>query len=92
MEATTVKSVTDPDAVRERLREIRHLGYAWVHGEFSDELNSIAAPVIGLSGVIGAIGVHGPAYRFPELGHEEAIAARVVDAADQLSAAYRRAG
>ncbi len=92
MEVATEKSVTDPEAVRDRLLEIRSDGYAWVFGEFSDELNSIAAPVFGLSGVIGAIGVHGPAYRFPQEGGEDAVAARVVAAADQLSAAYRRTG
>lgn len=83
----TGRSVTDPRAVRRRLREIAAEGTAWVFEEYSLELNSVAAPVRNAAGrVVAAIHVHGPAYRFPAEGRQAEIAAAVVTAADRVSA------
>ncbi len=91
LEAATPRTVTDPAAIRRRLAQIRADGYCWVYGEFLEELNSVAAPVFGVTGLIGAIGVHGPSYRFPKEGEEGRIAGRVVDVAAKLSEAHSRA-
>jgi len=92
LEPATRKSVADRAAIRERLVAIREDGYCWVFGEFSEELNSVAAPVFGPTGVIGAISVHGPAFRFPNPGSEERIGRRICEVADLLSATYRVIG
>ena len=89
LEATTSKSVTEPEQIRARLEKIREDGYSWVFGEFSEELNSVAAPVTGPAGVIGALGVHGPAFRFPTPGTERRIGERVRHVAGLLSSTYR---
>jgi len=89
--APTAASITDPEAIRDRLSAIRRDGYSWVYGEFVEELNSVAAPVFGMSGLIGSIGIHGPSYRFPKPGRAEAVAAQVVDVASKLSEAHQRA-
>lgn len=87
--AATSRSVTDPAQIRSRLDDIRRDGYFWVFGELTEELNSVAAPVFGRTGIIGAIGVHGPAYRFPGDADAAAIARRVAEVAASLSDAHR---
>ena len=70
---------TDPDALRERLREIRRDGFAWVHEEFDEGIYSVAAPIADALGeVVAAVHVHGPSYRFPADGQDPAIAGAVV--------------
>ncbi len=89
MVAETPNSVTDPGAIRERLERIKRDGYCWVWGELTVELNSVAAPVFGRSAVIGAISVHGPAFRFPGDRDPVEIGERVADVAASLSHAHR---
>lgn len=87
---STSTSVTDPATIRSRLAEIRRTGYSWVYAEFDESINSVAAPVRdGTGKVLAALHVHGPAYRFPEPGTDEAIGRAVKEAADKLSAQLR---
>ena len=79
-------TMTDPDELRERLEQVRSIGYAWVHEEFAEGINSVAAPVFESDGrVEAALHVHGPAYRFPnpDLTHDHGMA--VIEAARRLS-------
>ena len=93
LETFTPATVTDPAALRARLRRIQHDGYAWVFGEFSVGINSVAAGVANEDGeVVAAVHLHGPSYRFPEPGGEERIGEEVVAAAARISARIRRAG
>ncbi len=90
MEAFTPATVTDPASLRERLRRVQHDGYAWVFGEFSVGINSVAAGVASADGeVVAAVHLHGPSYRFPEAGTEERIGAEVVASAARISARIR---
>lgn len=89
----TDRSIVDPDEVRARLAEVRARGFAWVSGEFSDDINSVAAPVRAADGeTIAAVHVHGPAYRFPAKGEADAIARQVISAAARLSQRLSRSG
>jgi DNA-binding IclR family transcriptional regulator len=86
----TKRSMTDPDALRERLRDVRERGFAWVIEEYADALNSVAAPVHNAHGdVVAAVHVHGPAFRFPGCDAGDATATRigrtVASAADRVS-------
>lgn len=82
----TPRTVVDPPALRRRLGEVREQGYAWGLEEFVLGINSVAAPVRDAGGnPVAAIHCHGPAYRFPERGREDEIAARVVAAARALA-------
>jgi len=88
--ATSPHTMTDPDRLRQRLLELARTGYAWVHDEFVDGMSSVAAGIGDASGgVVAAIHVHGPSYRFPA-GREEEIGTLVVDAAARVSVALRR--
>jgi DNA-binding IclR family transcriptional regulator len=82
LERLTARTVVDPRRLRRRLEEVRGRGYAWGLEEYADGIDSVAAAVRDRRGkAIAALHVHGPSYRFPPAGEEEAIAARVVAAA-----------
>jgi DNA-binding IclR family transcriptional regulator len=90
LERFTQRTMTEPAAVRARLASVRRDGYAWVHEEFAEGLNSVAAPIEDRTGVVvAAVHVHGPSYRFPAAKDEAEIAATVVDAAHAISARLR---
>jgi IclR family transcriptional regulator, acetate operon repressor len=89
-ERFTPRTLTEPDAVRERLRDVRRRGYAWAIEEFDAGISSIAAPIADASGeVIAAVHVHGPSYRFPRPDGAAAIAQIVVAGAATIAAGLR---
>lgn len=90
-ERFTERTLVDADALRERLREVRRDGYAWTREEFDRGISSVAAPIADASGeVIAAVHIHGPSYRFPSAGQEDAIAGRVVSAAATIAGNLRQ--
>lgn len=79
-------TMTDPDELRDRLEQVRSIGYVWVYEEFAEGINSVAAPVFERDGrVEAALHVHGPAYRFPnpDYTHDHGVA--VIEASQRLS-------
>jgi DNA-binding IclR family transcriptional regulator len=90
LEAFTPRTLTAPDALRERLAEVRADGYAWVHEEFAEGLSSVAAGVADATGSLAAaVHVHGPAYRFPQSDESE-VGGQVLAAATRASERLRR--
>ena len=90
MERFTDRTLTDADAVRERLREVRRQGYIWAMDEFEAGISSIAAPIADASGeVIAAVHVHGPSYRFPAEGSKAELAQQVLAGAARIAAGLR---
>jgi IclR family transcriptional regulator, acetate operon repressor len=86
LEGYTTSTLVDPDRIRARLETIRDSGHCWVHEEFAEGINSVAAPVLADGKrALGAIHVHGPAYRFPTEGNADSIASLVMDAAARFS-------
>lgn len=83
----TTRSLTTADALRERLAAVRRDGWSVTDRELSDEIASVAAPVHGPAGVVAALHVHGPAYRFPEAAARAALVGAVVTAAANMAAA-----
>lgn len=74
-----------------RLAAIAKRDSEWVYGEFSDEINSVAAPVFNGNGAaVAALHVHGPSYRFPGARDPTTIAAAVAAAATRMSARLKR--
>jgi DNA-binding IclR family transcriptional regulator len=87
LERFTPRTMTDPAALRERLAQIRADGHAWIHEEFAAGLNSVAAAIPGGdAGVVAAIHVHGPSYRFPASGEDDEIGRQVVATASRIGA------
>lgn len=88
LERMTTNTVTDPEAIRQRLAAAREDGFVWVFEEFVEGINSVAAPVLTEgSAVAGAVHVHGPAYRFPGDADIAGIGRVVAEAASRLSEA-----
>ncbi len=84
----TSKTVIDPEQILPRLEVARRQGYLWAHEEFSEGINSVAAPLYNNTGVVmGALHSHGPAYRFPDETMEEIIGQRLVQVAAIISEA-----
>lgn len=64
LERFTDKTIVDPDELREQLREVRELGYAYTVEELETGLNGVAAPIRRPGDQpAAAIGVYGPAFR-----------------------------
>jgi DNA-binding IclR family transcriptional regulator len=90
MERFTDRTLADPDAVRERLRDIRRRGFAWAIEEFDDGISSIAAPIADASGeVIAAVHVHGPSYRFPTAEAESGLPQVLLAGAARIAGGLR---
>jgi len=86
LEALTERTMTNPNALRDRFETVRAQGYVWAVQEFTDDINSVAAPITDQSGrVTLALHVHGPAFRFPgdldksELGDRVAATAQRIE-------------
>jgi len=90
MERFTDHTLTDADAVRERLHEVRRQGYNWAMDEFEAGISSIAAPIADASGeVIAAVHVHGPSFRFPAEGSKAELAQLLLAGAARIAAGLR---
>ena len=90
LERFTERTLVDADAVRERLLDVRRRGHAWAIEEFDAGISSVAAPIADSSGeVIAAVHIHGPSYRFPPAGGENALAEAVVTGAARIAAGLR---
>ncbi|HET9083159.1 MAG TPA: IclR family transcriptional regulator [Candidatus Limnocylindrales bacterium] len=90
LERFTPKTLIEPDAIRERLRDVRRRGYAWAIEEFDAGISSVAAPIADDSGeVIAAVHLHGPSYRFPVPGTEGEMAQLVATGAARIAAGLR---
>jgi DNA-binding IclR family transcriptional regulator len=91
-ERFTERTLTDADALRDRLHRVRREGFAWTREEFDRGINSVAAPIADTSGeVVAAVHIHGPSYRFPAAGDETATADRIVASAARIAGSLRQA-
>ena len=64
LEAVTPRTPVDSHWLRAELERVRQSGVATSRGENQPGAASVAAPVFGRQGVVGALSVCGPAYRF----------------------------
>jgi IclR family acetate operon transcriptional repressor len=80
-------TMTEPAALRRRIRAIARRGTEWAVGEYLDDVNSVAAPVLGPDGRLAAVvHVHGPSYRFPKPGDADHVAGLVATTAAGIAA------
>ena len=64
LEPWTMKSITDPELLRQEVDEVRRTGVGFDDAEFNDEVRCIAAPILDFSGqTVAAIGISGPIWR-----------------------------
>ena len=61
------RTIVDPEELRRERRRIRGQGYGLELREFSDDLNSLAAPIRDYTGaIIATVSISGPAIRFTD--------------------------
>ena len=64
LRAYTDRTITNRDALAAEIELVRQRGFAEAFGEREDDLNAVAAPVLGSRGeLVAVIGVQGPAAR-----------------------------
>jgi len=74
LEAFTARTITDRNALAGEIRRTTERGWAQVRGEREEELNAIAAPIVGSRGnLVAILGVQGPASRFDEKAMARAV-------------------
>jgi IclR family transcriptional regulator, KDG regulon repressor len=62
--SNTPKSITNAEALRREVEDVRQTGYALDDGEFDPEVRCLAVPVREFTGnVVGALGISGPIWR-----------------------------
>lgn len=87
LEAFTPNTMTDPGMLLLRFEQIRADGFAWVHREFTDDINSVAAPITDGNGRTShALHIHGPAYRFPGDIDQDELGQRLVATTQRIEA------
>ncbi len=85
LQSFSPQTITDPDAVRERLERIRERGWHIALNDLDEGAFSVAAPIRAADGeVIAAVSVAGAVARFDEERRERYLAA-VSAAAEQIS-------
>lgn len=83
----TPRTISSADELRTRLDETRRHNYTWTIQEFSEEINGVAAPIVGPSGhCVGAITAYGPEFRFPGDDNIGAIATAISEAGARITA------
>ncbi len=83
----TERTIVSPDDLKRRLAETRQRGVVWTRGEYNEGVTSVAAPVYDQKrSIIAAVHCHGPSYRFPLEGTEDAVASAVMTTARRVSA------
>ena len=88
----TPKSITNAEALRRELEDVRQTGYALDDGEFDPEVRCVAVPVREFTGsVVGALGISGPIWRL-SVQTLRARSAIVQAAAEKLSAEFGAGG
>lgn len=84
--AFTDATLTEPEELRKRLQLVHEDGYIWAFEELTEGLNSVGTAIQDSRGrLVGAIHVHGPAYRFPASGTTERIGKRLLEISQRLS-------
>ena len=86
LEATTPRSMTDRRRLRDRFERVGRTGIEWVHEEFAEGINSVAAVVRDRGGAaVAAVHAHGPSYRFPGERSTDEIGKLVAATAERVS-------
>ncbi|KAB8189815.1 helix-turn-helix domain-containing protein [Nonomuraea phyllanthi] len=62
----TESTITDPEALRAELEEVRARGYADNRGEWRPDIAAVAAAVLGPDGPVAGLSISTPASRMPE--------------------------
>jgi len=86
LEKYTPNTVTNPGQLQAVLSTVKKHGIDWSFGEFDEDLNAVAAPILAHNGSpLAAITIYGPAFRFPPAGRQGEIGQLVMEKCRLLS-------
>lgn len=80
----TPRTITDPDELQKKLREIRKEGVAINDREAAKGVRSIAAPVFGRDEIVATVCVSGPANRMTDDRCYEEIKPLLLEATNEI--------
>lgn len=83
-EAFTPSTITTPEALEKELTQVRLAGYAVDDREYHPGVRCVAAPVLGIGGVMASMGISAPADRL-DAERLRVVAPIVVDTAARVS-------
>ena len=84
-EPHTPRTMTDSAELRGRFEQVRIDGFAWAFREFTNDSNSVAAPIITSQGSRSlALHIHGPSFRFPGDRNPDVLGTRVAETAERI--------
>jgi len=90
LEAITEQTITGPEALFERLDQVRERGYATNQEETVEGLGAVSVPIEGPDGgVIGALGISGPINRVVDDDGSSEYAQLLLDAKKELELTIR---
>lgn len=84
-----LQNAPDPDRVRAGVAQARRAGVSWSHGDYVDELSSVASAIVDRTGrAVGALYIYGPSYRFPTEDTVADVERHLRDTAERISRAW----
>lgn len=93
LERYTERTIIDRQVLFEQMKEIAAAGFAVDHGEFNDDLSSVATPVRDYTRtLVGALAVIGPSHRLTRETIAKEIAPEILRAGGELSKRLGYAG
>jgi DNA-binding IclR family transcriptional regulator len=82
----TEKTITDRKVLVEQMQEVSETGYAVDHGEFSQDVSSVAVPVRDYTRtLVGVLGIAGPGHRLNPETIKQDIVPQLLRAGSDLS-------
>lgn len=83
----TPQSITDPNFLRQQLKEVRRRGYACTQDEYEQGLIALASPIRAANGqVVAAVGLGAPTFRLPAAHERHQIIEQVINTAKSITA------
>jgi DNA-binding IclR family transcriptional regulator len=93
LERYTEKTVTDRQVLFEQIKEITATGFATDHGEFNEDLSSVAVPIRDYTRMlVGALTIVGPSHRLAGETIAKEIGPAILRAGGELSKRLGYAG
>jgi IclR family transcriptional regulator, KDG regulon repressor len=86
LERYTVKTILDRKVLAEQMKGINEAGYAVEHGEFMEEVSSVAVPIRDYTrSLVGTLAVAGPGHRLTSARIEKEVVPLLLQAGGEVS-------
>lgn len=86
LESATRRTLTHPEAIRNRLAVIRKRGFIWAVEEWMEGITAVAAPILNRdSELVAIVNIFGPSFRWPGERDPEDIGVDVSETANRIA-------